>query len=112
VARTSPFEVSGSLDAPRGRLTVSGELDIANRPELEDEVDAMLAQGARHVVIDIGELSFIDSSGLGLLVALSERAEADGWTLGLTRPRGQVLSVVRLTGADRHLPFGEDLQGS
>ena len=97
-----------ALDAHAGRLAVVGELDIATRQQLEDEVDALLSKGARSVVIDLGELSFIDSSGLGLLVVLNDQADADGWTLGLTRPSGQVLSVLRLTGADEHLPFLEE----
>lgn len=110
MVRPTPFEVQATLDARTGRLAVSGELDIATRQRLEEEVAALLAQGARAVVIDLGELSFIDSSGLSLLVVLREQANADGWTLGLTRPNGQVLSVVKLTGADKHLPFLEETE--
>jgi anti-anti-sigma factor len=108
VVRPSPFAIRAALDAQAGRLAVIGELDIATRQQLEDEVDALLCRGARSIVIDLGELSFVDSSGLGLLVGLSNQADADGWTLGLTAPGGQVLSVLRLTGADKYLPFLEE----
>jgi anti-sigma B factor antagonist len=108
VLRPSPFEVRAALDAHTGRLAVVGELDIATRRRLEQEVAALLCKGARSVVIDLGELSFIDSSGLSLLVSLNDQADAGGWTLGLTRPSGQVLSVLRLTGADKYLPFLEE----
>jgi anti-sigma B factor antagonist len=105
MVRPSSFEIRSECDTDSGRLTVSGELDIATRPELEEAVGALLARGARTLVIELGELTFIDSSGLGLLIVLNELATNDGWTLQLTRPRGQVLSVVELTGADDHLPF-------
>lgn len=108
MVRPSPFEIRAATDDHTGTLTVVGELDIATRPQLEEKVRALLLGGAQRVVIDLGELSFIDSSGLGLLVVLHEQANADGWTLSLTRAFGQVLSVVQLTGADRHLPFLEE----
>ncbi len=105
MVRSSPFEIKSALDDGTATLTVLGELDIATRQQFEDEVDAVVARGARRVVIDLARLSFIDSSGLGLLIVLDENAAAAGWELGLTRPCGQVLSVVELTGADKHLPF-------
>jgi ABC-type transporter Mla MlaB component len=49
----------------------------------------------------------VDSSGLRLLIALRERAAAERWTLGLTRPQEQVLTVFRVSGADQELPFIE-----
>lgn len=108
MVRSQPFESHAALEDHAGTITLVGELDIATRPQLEEEVQALLSGGARRVVIDLGELSFIDSSGLGLLVVLSEQASADGWTLGLTRAFGQVLSVLRLTGADEYLPLLEE----
>jgi anti-sigma B factor antagonist len=108
VIKPSPFEVHSELEADKGRLTVLGELDIATAPQLEDKVRSMLAGRVHELIIDLGKLRFIDSSGLRLLIILRDRAAAEGWTLGLLRPSGEVLSIFGLTGADENLPFVED----
>lgn len=102
-----PFEIHSELEADIGRLTLVGELDIATVPQLEKGAQAMLASRARKLIIDLSQLTFIDSSGLRLLIALNHEASADGWTLGLVRPAQEALTIFRITGADENLPFIE-----
>lgn len=90
------------------RLSVSGELDLATSPRLEQQVRTVLADGARSVVIDLANLSFIDSSGLQLLLALSQQAREDEWDLLITRPSEQVQRIVKITGTGTELPIGEE----
>ena len=52
--------------------------------------------------------TFIDSSGLRMLIGLNDRAEQEGWTLALLRPAEPSLSVFQITGADDNLPFIEE----
>ena len=59
-------------------------------------------------MIDLGELKLHRLLGSRPAGRLNHQADADGWTLGLTAPGGQVLSVLELTGADKHLPFLEE----
>ena len=104
----SPFEI-GSESQPDGtRLRLSGELDIATAPALEAAVDAALQRGAECLLIDLSNISFVDSSGLRLFIILNERSANEGWTLRLIRPSGASMSVFRLTGAEENLPFVED----
>lgn len=102
------FEVRSELKADACRLTVIGELDIATTPQLEEAANATIARGVRDLTIDLRKLSFMDSSGLRLLIVLSERAGTEGWALGLLRPAGPPLAILALTGADKNLPFIED----
>jgi anti-anti-sigma factor len=90
------------------RLTPAGELDLATVPQLEREVEAVLSQGLREVVIDLGELTFMDSSALRLFLTLSQRARGEGFTLSMVNPAEQVRSVLQITGAEQSLPLGED----
>jgi len=106
--RASPFEMQSEMQAETGRLTLIGELDVAAAPRVEEGVRALLAQGAQGIVLDLARLEFIDSSGLRMFIVLNDRAKAEGWTLGLVRPAGQVASLFEVTRAEDGLPFIED----
>src|SRR3954470_22495498 len=92
-----------------------GELDLATVDTLRSTLDAAIAEtlhialngfetGAR-LVLDLRGLSFIDSSGLHLLVALDERAQRDGFQLTLLAPAAPVDRAIQLCGLDQILPF-------
>jgi len=108
VVERASFEVRSKSEAGTGRLTVVGELDIATTPQLEEAARATVAGGVRDLIIDLSELSFMDSSGLRLLIILRDRASSEGWTLRLVKPAGPPLTILALTGADKNLPFVED----
>jgi anti-anti-sigma factor len=97
--------------ADAGHLTITGELDIATAPQVDDAAGALLREGVSELRIDLRDITFIDSSGLRLLIALHNRATAEGWELSLIRPSGRSLSVFQITGADENLPFVEEPSG-
>jgi len=97
------YTEGGTPEAPE--LTVSGELDMAATLQLEPVVDRLLAAGARKLTIDLGPLSFIDSTGFSLLVELTDRASREGVELRLCRPRRDVGRALEVTGLDTVLPL-------
>jgi anti-anti-sigma factor len=107
--RAVPFSIRSNSDSEETRLALSGELDIATAPQLEQAVASALVAGARRVLIDLRGLSFVDSSGLRVLIILTDKARDERWALALLRPPEPSLSVFRLTGADEYLPFVEDV---
>jgi anti-sigma B factor antagonist len=107
VAKTT-FQIDTSSDAASARLSLSGELDLATVARVERAVDAALADGARTLVLDLGGLSFVDSSGLRLFIVLNQRAGAEGWKLSLTRPQEQAMTVFQVSGVEQNLPFAEN----
>ena len=107
MVNTSPFEIDSEWEAPDARLTLTGELDLATVPRVTEAVEAILARDAGRVTIDLSGVSFMDSSGLRLLIVLASSASAEGWTLALTRPTQQVLTLLRISGAAENLPFIE-----
>jgi len=106
--QASPLEIRSERHEDSGRLTIAGELDIATAPQVEQAVGAMLEEGVSELVIGLRDLTFIDSSGLRLLIALNNRATAESWKLSLVRPSDRTLSVFQITGADENLPFVEE----
>jgi anti-sigma B factor antagonist len=83
-------------------ISVSGELDLASSPALEEELERVAKSDATVIVVDLAELEFMDSTGLSVLVRAHQRAEENGRRLGLVNGSQQVQRLLTLTGvADR-----------
>jgi anti-sigma B factor antagonist len=86
-------------------LTVRGELDLYTAPALRDRVLAAAAEGQRRLVIDLSGVPFMDSSGLGVIVACLKRLRESGGDLALvTAPGSPPSKLLSLTGLDRAIP--------
>lgn len=84
---------------------VRGELDLNGCPALEAALLEAEQTNAAQILVDLGELTFVDSSGLGVLTRAAARARSNGDRLRITSPRDQVASVLRLTELDKQLPM-------
>jgi anti-anti-sigma factor len=111
MAEPATLTIQREMRAESVRITPAGELDLATVPQLEREVEEVLAQGVRELVIDLGGLTFMDSSALRLFLMLSQRAPGEGFTLSLVNPAEQVRSVLQITGAEQSLPLSEESGG-
>lgn len=92
-------------------LSAVGELDLDTAPRLMAEVNRQLRDGVTALVIDIEQLTFVDSSGLGTLVGCWRRAQQAGASLVIANPTTDVLLTLEITGLDQILPLerGGDL---
>ena len=79
-------------------VEVAGEVDISCASDLREELDRALEMGARSVVLDIAEMSYIDSTGIGVLVGFAKRAEEAGCAFTLRSPLKNVRRVFGLLG--------------
>ncbi|RSS68504.1 STAS domain-containing protein [Streptomyces sp. WAC06614] len=82
-------------------VTVTGELDLDTCPRVTEVTDAVPVSG-RVLALDLSGVTFMDSTGLNMLLALRERVRSDGGRLELLGVRRQALHVMDLTGS-RHL---------
>jgi anti-sigma B factor antagonist len=87
-----------------------GELDLATADALADALADL--EGARQVSLDLRGLSFIDSTGLRLLVSLGHRAARDGFELSLVAPEPPADRPIQLCGLDKVLPFVASANGA
>jgi anti-sigma B factor antagonist len=81
-------------------VRVDGQLIVGNRQELKDLVNQALDAGNRKILIDFSRTGYIDSSGLGALVALSKRAREVGGELRLSGLNEDLRSLFELTKLD------------
>jgi anti-sigma B factor antagonist len=77
-------------------LRLQGALDAQTASEVRTIFDAVVAAKPRRVIVDLAALTLLDSSGVGLLVALCKRVRADGGDVGLVGAVEQPLMVIRL----------------
>ena len=84
-------------------VTVAGDIDIATVTRLRERLFQLAASG-RPLVVDLDQVSFIDSAGLGGLVGAAKRAAGYGGSLHVVCARPQIRQLFRLTGLDRRLP--------
>jgi anti-anti-sigma factor len=79
-----------------------GELDIATAPELV-ELLARVRHHGHAVVLDLAEITFMDSTGLTTLMDAYRQAQRDGWSFAVRRPSPPVRRVFELAGVERLL---------
>jgi anti-anti-sigma factor len=105
MGRPAPLEIHTKVEAGKAQLAVAGELDLGTVAQLQREVQAALSGGARELVIDLSELTFMDSTGLRLFIAMYDDAAENGWTLQLLHPAEEPLRIFEISGTDEHLPL-------
>jgi anti-sigma B factor antagonist len=89
----------------RAEVRVFGELDLETAPLLLAEVERLVRNGRTEVVIDMTNLLFIDSSGLGALVASWRRTQQAGVRFVIRNPQEDVVLSLEITGLDQVLPI-------
>lgn len=100
---TTPFDIA--RDQRHGAFVVApaGELDLVTAPQLADALREH--DGVARLVLDLRGLTFMDSSGLRLLVGEHDRASREGYELAVVRGRDEVHRLLRLTRIDERLPL-------
>jgi anti-anti-sigma factor len=101
------FWVTRSSGAGGIVLALHGELDVAAAPQLEKLLDQVRQEGHLQVMVDLSELSFVDSAGVSVLIKAKKEAEEDGSQFLLRRPTAQVHRVFALVGMVDWLVFEE-----
>jgi len=86
-------------------LAPSGRLDVAGAPSLKEAVTEAVKTGPQKVVIDLEGVSFVDSTGLGSVIAALKLVRSSKGDLRLAAPNQQVRVVLELTTLDRVFPY-------
>jgi len=84
--------------AGRHTILVEGDVEISTAPRLQADLRTALQSDAREVVVDLRDVTFIDSTGLGVLVNARQRARTDGKHLKLMLPEGEARFPFEVTG--------------
>ncbi len=97
------LSVKLSKDTERALISVAGEVDVSNADELRAPLDTALDSSAASIEIDIAQVSYIDSTGIGVLVGAARRAAEQGREFALLHPQANVERVLTLLGVIEEL---------
>jgi anti-anti-sigma factor len=99
----SPLALLGSPVDRAIVLELSGELDLASAPLAEEQLLSVEFEQQRIIVLDLRRLTFMDSTGIALIVRLGRRARGRGARLVVVKGPQQVQRILQLTGVDEHV---------
>jgi anti-sigma B factor antagonist len=84
-------------------LQVTGEVDVYTAPILREQMRELAAKGAVHLIADLGQVDFLDSTGLGALVGGLKRLREARGSLALVTSTPRILRVFQITGLTKAL---------
>jgi len=86
-------------------VEIEGEVDLYTAPRLKEELVALIEGGCSHVIVNLENVAFIDSSGLGVLVGALRRARERDGAVHIVCTRESILKIFRITGLDKVFPI-------
>lgn len=101
------IEITTSASANAFIVSVSGEVDVSNASQLRDELDRALESGSHTVEVDLANVPYIDSTGIGVLVGTAHRAADKNMELVVSNPQRNVERVLNLLGVGKELNVRE-----
>ena len=103
----APITYEAHRDGEMVRLALAGEFDLSNATQVEDALKEIERERPSLLVLDLRELTFMDSTGLRVMVSADARARDDSRRLAVVQGPEPVHRVFRITGLDDHLEMVE-----
>ncbi|HUV06027.1 MAG TPA: STAS domain-containing protein [Armatimonadota bacterium] len=81
-------------------VKVAGEIDVYTAPEFKSAINEAISSGAADQVIDLADVSYMDSSGFGILLGAAKRVRPKGGSISLVGCSETIQRMLRITGLD------------
>jgi anti-sigma B factor antagonist len=82
-------------------VALTGEVDIYSAPQFKETLVRGIDEGARHIIVDLAAVTFIDSTALGVLVSGAKRVRPQNGTLDIVCSDENITRIFEITGLDR-----------
>lgn len=105
---TPRFQLQELVDGGEHTLALTGEVDMVTAPGVEEAVGRLCVEGTTRIVLDLREVTFIDSSGLRAILSADGLCRRRGCEFSLVPGPEQVQSLFEMTGVAELLPFRTD----
>jgi len=82
---------------------LAGEIDISNANTFKKQLESALAEIKQSITIDVSELNYIDSTGLGVIIGAYGSIKNDGYCVKVLNPKDNVKKLLNISGLDKIL---------
>jgi len=93
------------IDSTTHVIELGGEVDLYTAPEFKERMVELIESGKKHIVVDLSQATFIDSTTLGVLVGGVKRLRPAGGSLALVCTDQNITKIFEITGLDRVFPI-------
>lgn len=93
-------------------VVVGGEIDVYTAPKLREHIIDLVSAGAYRLVVDMEQVEFLDSTGLGVLVGGLKRVRAHDGSLVLVCTQDRILKIFRITGLTKVFPIFDSVEAA
>ncbi|MDR3305730.1 MAG: STAS domain-containing protein [Clostridiales Family XIII bacterium] len=80
-----------------------GEVDISNAHYFKKQLEAALSEKRQSITVDLSDLNYIDSTGLGVIIGAYGTAKKEGLSIKLLNPKDNVKKLLNISGLDKIL---------
>jgi anti-sigma B factor antagonist len=98
ITSATDFDIRTEVFDDKAVMELRGEMDVYSAARLRDRLNDVFTQGAVDIVLDLGELDFVDSTGLGVMARASRHARGAGGDVRLRSPQRSIRRVLEITG--------------
>jgi anti-sigma B factor antagonist len=99
------LSLSTRIEGGRAVVEVAGEIDVYTAPKLREQLADLVDSGRYDIIVDMGGVEFLDSTGLGVLVGGLKRVRLHEGTLRLVCEQERILKIFRITGLTKVFPI-------
>lgn len=99
------LSLSTRTEGDRTIVEVGGEIDVYTAPKLREQLVDLVAEGQYHLIVDMQNVEFLDSTGLGVLVGGLKRVRSHDGSLHLVCSQERILKIFRITGLTKVFPI-------
>lgn len=105
---STPLRMESRREGEAAVLTLAGEVDVSNVAEVREAGLKLLQSDTKRLVVDLSEVTYMDSSGLGMLVGLLKRVRESGGEVAIAGARERVGRLFEITGLKQVFSLYED----
>ena len=82
-------------------VDIAGEVDVYTSPQLKQDLVSMAERGYKQVIVNLSQVEYLDSTGLGVLIGGLKRMREAGGNLSLVAPGMRILRIFEITGLNK-----------
>lgn len=90
-----------NVDKNTNEVKLIGEVDIATSSQFEDAIMELVEANAPIIKLDMSDMEYIDSTGIGVLMAIRKNSIGDNQEIILVKPKRSIVKLMQLTGVDQ-----------